>query len=58
MDRLALDVGPQLLAQRAVGHQIDGATQQVFDIELRAEIAIVGCAPVETDQEIDIAVIA
>ena len=40
--RLALDVGTQLLAQSAVGHQIDGATQQVFDIEPRAEVAF-GC---------------
>ncbi len=58
LNRFALDIGTQPLAYRAVGHRIDGATQQVFDIELRTKVAFGGCAPVETNQDIDIAVIA
>ena len=58
MDRLGLEVGMQLLLEGTAGHQIHGATQQVFDIELRADVAFGGRAPLETNQDIDVAVIA
>ena len=56
MNRIALDIGTQFPAQGAVCHQIDRAAQQVFDVELRAEVAFGGRAPVEASEDIDIAV--
>ena len=58
MDRVALDGGTQLGSQRLLGHQIDRATQQVFKIELEAEIARRVGRAIEGDQEVGIAVFA
>ena len=47
-----------LQAQSAVGHQIDGVSQHVFDIELRAEVAFGGRAPVQANEDVGITVLA
>ena len=55
-DRLPFDMGPEFGAQGLVGDKIDGAPQQVFDIELCAEVSLCRRRPVEPDQKVDIAV--
>ena len=47
MHSFLFDVGPQFSAQGLVGNQIDGAPEQVFQIELHAEIARRRCRAVE-----------
>ena len=37
MDRVAFDEGSQLRAQRLMGHEVNRATQQIFERELKAD---------------------
>ena len=38
-DRVPLDEWPELGSQRLLGHQVNGAAEQVFEIELETEIS-------------------
>ena len=55
MHGLALHVGAELGAERLVCHEVDGAAEQVFKVELHALVRLRRCRPVEPDEDIDIA---
>src|SRR3990172_11904396 len=58
MNRLVFDEGAKFRAQSLVGNQIDRHAKQVFQVEQNAEIALRGRRPVESDQNVDVAVAA
>ena len=37
MDRLGLDIGPQLRPQRLVRHEVDALAKQILNVELDAK---------------------
>jgi hypothetical protein len=55
MHGLAFDVWAQLGAERLVRDEVDGASQQVLEIELQAEVAGGGGRPLEANEEVDVA---
>ncbi len=58
MDRFFFDEWTQLRAQGFISHQIYCATEQIFEIELDAEVPI-GCSrAVEGDQDVEVTVAA
>ncbi len=53
MHRVFLDKRSQFRAQRFARDEVDRATQQVFQVELHAEIALGGGRPVESHEHVD-----
>ena len=56
MQRLLLDKRLQFRTQSFLGHQINRATQQVFQKELHTEVALRCCRPVKSHQYVHIAI--
>ena len=56
MDGLPLDIRTQFRPERLLSYQINGISQQVFQVKLGAEIAFGSCRSVETNQDVDVPV--
>jgi len=55
MNRVPFDEGAQLRTQGLVGHEVDRAAEQVFQVELNAEVQSLTGWAIEADQDIGIA---
>jgi hypothetical protein len=56
MLRFPLDERAQFGAQCLVGHEVDGAAEEVFEVELDAEIALGRGWTVEGNEHVDVAI--
>ena len=57
IDRLPLNIGTYLRPQCLVSYQIDGTAQQVFQVELDAEVFPPVCRSVKPPQDVNVAVV-
>ena len=55
MDGFPFDPGPKLRAEGFFGDQIDRPAEQVFQVELDAEVATGGRGAVERNEDVEIA---
>lgn len=53
MHRFLFDKRAQFRAHSLVGHQVNRAAEQVFEVELDAEVAFRGGRPIEGNQDVE-----
>jgi hypothetical protein len=56
MDGFLLDEWTQLGTQGLLGHQISRRTEEIFEVELNAELALGCCRAIKGDENIDVTI--